>query len=800
MKRLLASLCLLSLLTTPLIAAPDYHVDVDAAGTGAGNNWANACTLTYALANAIDGNEIWLAKGIYTNGADPSFIVNDDLTIYGGLTNGATTVAERSTGASHLDGEGSRRILLVNDNLILDGVTVTNAYGDDGAGMHKDGFYTVEIRHCVFSDNRMTTANTAPRGPAMFLANGSSTLITNTIIRNSGDNCTGYCGGGREGQAIWCNAEPLTMRDCTVRENYPVNPFASRGSEGGALHMQGASGTLLIEDCTFYDNRTPDINATTRDGGGAICVQGPDGAIRRCLFKSNKASFQNFNYDPSGGAIEVESSSSQVTIEECIFEDNLAGIRTGGTTILESYGGAFFMDAGDVTISNCTFVGNHSRYDGGAIGMTGGNLDIVNCILYTNSSGSRGSDITLLGGTMNVINTRIGGSSSPTFIYDEVAGVTLLNTFTNDPLFADADAGDYHLQSKSGRYDPGSMTYVTTDPFPHSPCIDAGTTGTGVGAEPTPNGSRINLGRWGGTDQASKSPSLAPDVVNRDNTVNVNLATVRGELVNNDTIAECTLYYSTTDPPTLSDASAGLFPPQQTGTVFSVQLSGLLYATTYYYTWFATNDSGGDFESATSNFVTGAEPPGGGSDIIHVDADAAGGEDGLNWFNAFTSVAAAMAAVNANTNEVWVADGTYNDASPEPFAPTTPVSFYAANMNGFATAGYAALLAAKPSEVQFRSVGEKEAMKVLGDDELVKESVLKYVAGNVYDRSGLSLVSKVKPAPTGTSSLHMSRTYSTLDILAPGAKPLLPERANSSVTRRLPSRNPTVFPVASTHF
>lgn len=39
-----------------------------------------------------------------------------------------------------------------------------------------------------------------------------------------------------------------------------------------------------------------------------------------------------------------------------------------------------------------------------------------------------------------------------------------------------------------------------------SPCIDAGNPGTDVGDEPQPNGNRINMGAYGGTPTASKSP------------------------------------------------------------------------------------------------------------------------------------------------------------------------------------------------------------------------------------------------------------------------------------------------------
>ena len=41
----------------------------------------------------------------------------------------------------------------------------------------------------------------------------------------------------------------------------------------------------------------------------------------------------------------------------------------------------------------------------------------------------------------------------------------------------------------------------------NSPCIDTGDTSDPIGIEPNPNGGRINIGVYGGTAEASKSPS-----------------------------------------------------------------------------------------------------------------------------------------------------------------------------------------------------------------------------------------------------------------------------------------------------
>jgi len=74
-------------------------------------------------------------------------------------------------------------------------------------------------------------------------------------------------------------------------------------------------------------------------------------------------------------------------------------------------------------------------------------------------------------------------------------------------LFAGPDAGDYHVQSTAGRWDPnaGAGSGAWTADAASSPAIDAGNPATAYDREPAPNGGRINLGRYGGTAEASKS-------------------------------------------------------------------------------------------------------------------------------------------------------------------------------------------------------------------------------------------------------------------------------------------------------
>ncbi len=96
-----------------------------------------------------------------------------------------------------------------------------------------------------------------------------------------------------------------------------------------------------------------------------------------------------------------------------------------------------------------------------------------------------------------------------------------------DPAFADPNAKDYHLKSAFGRYLPATADpNATSGPWVTdsytSYCIDSGDPNEGADSEPCPHGNRANMGAYGSTPFASKSPpqSHLTGDLDCDNTVN----------------------------------------------------------------------------------------------------------------------------------------------------------------------------------------------------------------------------------------------------------------------------------------
>ncbi len=101
------------------------------------------------------------------------------------------------------------------------------------------------------------------------------------------------------------------------------------------------------------------------------------------------------------------------------------------------------------------------------------------------------------------------GSSARTSVYATVSAWAAAtgeetHSLAHDPLLADPGNGDFHLQSRGGRFVPGSgLAYDGQT----SPLIDAGNPQSlAWTAEPNPNGRRLNIGLYGGTAEASRTP------------------------------------------------------------------------------------------------------------------------------------------------------------------------------------------------------------------------------------------------------------------------------------------------------
>ncbi len=309
-------------------------------------------------------------------------------------------------------------------NSVLEGLTFEDGYafrenGYKGGAIKCTDHSSPRIADCIFFSN----AAGFGQGGAIYAEYSSPTIVNCVFIENSAD----------YGGAIFCSPDPVTIRNCVFTGN-------SAADYGGAIQ---AGTETLIECCEFTEN--------TCDGpGGAIYGRGQ---VIRCSFSRNDAG--------SGGGV-YASGWADMTIRQCVFSNNSAGV--GGAVGAAAYSQA--GRTGHTRLLNSLFTGNSARGVGGAVSTGKDTIaTMINCTITENVSGAQGSGIWCddnpnLTVTNSVVwgNKDISGAVNTAQISNTAAyNVTRCcigglkpdeqwaGKFSWDPLFVNADVGDYHL-------------------------------------------------------------------------------------------------------------------------------------------------------------------------------------------------------------------------------------------------------------------------------------------------------------------------------------------------------------------
>jgi hypothetical protein len=232
----------------------------------------------------------------------------------------------------------------------------------------------------------------------------------------------------------------------------------------------------------------------------------------------------------SGGMFAVYVQTSNAIISRVETLARTYGVYTFGTnTVVENclvrgggYG-IYFDPSGTTsakTVRNCTVTG-FSNW--GVFADGGGGFTCSNNIVVADGSGDYALYVSSASTSMvSSHNCLVARNGAYVGYYNSIAQTTLADwqaatgkdmaSISLDPLFVDADGldnvannadDDLHLQSTAGSYKAGVFAADAAD----SPGVDAGDPAAAVAAEPAPNGGRVNLGAYGGTEQASKTPA-----------------------------------------------------------------------------------------------------------------------------------------------------------------------------------------------------------------------------------------------------------------------------------------------------
>ncbi len=277
---------------------PRLYVDASkTTGANTGLSWIDAFTDLQSALNRPCTSEIWVAAGTYkpttTTDKTISFVMKNDLAIYGGFAGTETSLTQRNyttnitilsgdIGTANNNTDNSYHVVLntsINSTAILDGFTITQGNADisinrDGAGMSNNSS-SPTITNCTFSNN---TSGFAGNG------GGMHNSVSNPIITNCtfSGNTTGLNGNGG---GMSNNVSNPIITNCT----FSGNTTGLNGNGGG---MSNNSSSPIISNCTFIANTN---SSNTGTGGGLYYDTNSGGTIKNCIFYKNIGNTANRN-------------------------------------------------------------------------------------------------------------------------------------------------------------------------------------------------------------------------------------------------------------------------------------------------------------------------------------------------------------------------------------------------------------------------------------------------------------------------------------------------------------------------
>lgn len=237
-----------------------------------------------------------------------------------------------------------------------------------------------------------------------------------------------------------------------VVRGFTMTNGAIVGSGAGVFLANGVVEDCIITGCKMQKS----------DGyGGGVHLGGPV-TLRRCVITGNVAMTASYG---SGGGVSFNDVSGLAVVEDCIIVNNRAYYQGGGVQMwvggilrdclvagnyCMSYGAGVYVYSSPNVIENCTIVSNYCSYVGGGMRVNG-SVTTRNTIVYFNRAVSAGD---------NVDNGPNGYfyhcCTKPT---NDILG--LVGCITNDPMFVDRSAGDWHLAYGSPCIDTGTNLSAT---------------------------------------------------------------------------------------------------------------------------------------------------------------------------------------------------------------------------------------------------------------------------------------------------------------------------------------------------
>lgn len=398
----------------------------------------------------------------------------------------------------------------------LEHCIVSNNNAQTGGGIFSDSYADLNITNCTIADNTQSgvyaDASYIAIKNSIVWYNGGSAVSLNGSLSSSllYSNIEGYypgqgnidsepkfvsAGSDYHLRSFWVtdsieNHSPCIdagdPQDPIGAEPFPNNKRINMGAYGGTsqasksigpviFHVDGSRGSKYNSGLSRNDAFATIQDAVNEAYDGDTIMVWP-GTYREAVFVIGRA----VTIQSADDAAVVEAPSNDYAFTFQFAESSRSVLRN--FVITNCGEAAIFCNGASPELTNLTIVNNQF----GITAYAGSDPSINNCILWNNEFG----DLEQCRARYSCLGALEPGDSNR-------------GNISKEPIFADINNGDYHLQSEYGRYLPSSRSW-TTD-LQTSPCIDTGDPSMRIGREQKPHAGRVNMGAYGGTPFASKS-------------------------------------------------------------------------------------------------------------------------------------------------------------------------------------------------------------------------------------------------------------------------------------------------------
>ena len=411
---------------------------------------ADRPTIQSGIDAAKDGDTVLVADGIYRGEGNVNIDFKGKLITVKSQNGAKVTIIDCE---EEIETRGFTFHNEETNDSVLDGFTIRNGVYELGGGIYCNNA-SPTIKNCVIAWNTAAKNDRGTgRGGGIYCFNSDAKIIDSTISNNRAESA--YGGGVYfDGNTI---IDDVILRETSFKPSL-LNCTISDNT-GSGVHIQSDASSEIRDSkishnswrgiiCTFFSRGgtlITNCEISQNTGGGVEVSEYSILKITDSIIKQNTAKYgSGISCSPSGN----------VVVSECIIAQNIATRWGGGI-------GIFGSKWGDVEITHCTITRNSASERGGGIYIDSEtSFRLTDSIVWSNNSDNTHAEVFVSGRGIviksNDIRDGLNGigrePDGDLFIYED--------NIDEDPLFIDADGGDYRLKRNSPAKNMGPQTSV----------------------------------------------------------------------------------------------------------------------------------------------------------------------------------------------------------------------------------------------------------------------------------------------------------------------------------------------------